>query len=95
MLQNETATNLNTSKKTALVIETGTNWLDNIFYSQDDSKIAMLNMMGRPLILYNIEKMLSLKYDINNIVLPENFSSIANVIQESFPSIQVDESKRD
>ena len=92
MLQNETATNLNISKKTALVIETGTNWLDNIFYSQDDSKIAMLNMMGKPLIQYNIEKLLSLKYDINNIVLPENFSSIANVIQESFPSIQVDES---
>jgi len=49
--------------------------------------------MGKPLILYNIEKLLFLKYDIKHIVLPENFSSISNMIQENFPSIQVDESK--
>ena len=49
--------------------------------------------MGRPLILYNIEKLLFLKYDIDNIILPENSSYLANMIQDNFPSIQIDEHK--
>ena len=89
MLKNETINSLNTSKKKTLVIETSTNWLDNIFYAKDDSKISMLKIMGKPLMLYNIEKLL-LHYDIDNIVLPENFSSVSNMIQDNFPSIQID-----
>lgn len=92
MLKNETINRLNTSKKKTLVIGTSTNWLDNIFYAKDDSKISMLKIMGKPLILYNIEKLL-LHYDIDNIVLPENFSSVSNMIQDNFPSIQIVESQ--
>jgi UDP-N-acetylglucosamine diphosphorylase / glucose-1-phosphate thymidylyltransferase / UDP-N-acetylgalactosamine diphosphorylase / glucosamine-1-phosphate N-acetyltransferase / galactosamine-1-phosphate N-acetyltransferase len=92
MLKNETIDNLDTHKKKTLVIETGTNWLDNIFYAKDDSKISLLKIMGKPLILYNIEKLL-LQYDIDNIVLPANSSSVANLIQDNFPLIQVEESQ--
>jgi len=89
MLQNETVSRLNTSKKKTLVVETSTNWLDNIFYSKDD--LSSLNMMGKPLMLYNVEKLL-LQYDIDGITLPESFSGLCDMIQASFPRIQVDES---
>lgn len=91
MLQNETIKNLSTKKKKTLVIETSTNWLDNIFYP-DGNSIPLLNMMGKPLILYNIEKLL-LQYDVENIVLSENFSNVASIIQDNFPFIQIDESR--
>jgi UDP-N-acetylglucosamine diphosphorylase / glucose-1-phosphate thymidylyltransferase / UDP-N-acetylgalactosamine diphosphorylase / glucosamine-1-phosphate N-acetyltransferase / galactosamine-1-phosphate N-acetyltransferase len=92
MLKNETIDNLNTHKKKTLVIETGTNWLDNIFYAKDDSRISLLKIMGKPLILYNIEKLL-LQYDVDHIVLPGNSSGVANLIQDNFPFIQVEESQ--
>lgn len=94
MLKNETINNQITSQKKTLVIETGTNWLDNIFYAKDDSKISLLKIMGKPLVVYNIEKLL-LQYDIDHIVLPENSSIVANLIQDNFPFIQIDESKGD
>lgn len=89
MLKNETINNLHTRKKQTLVVENGTNWLDNIFYSKDDSKISLLKIMGKPLIVYNIEKLL-LQYDIDHIALPANFSGISDMIQDNFPFIQID-----
>lgn len=94
MLQNETVHNLDVNNKKTLVIESTTNWLDNIIDSKGDSRISLLNMMGKPLILYNIEKLLYLKYNIGNIILPENSSHLANMIQSSFPFIQIDEPKK-
>ncbi len=94
VLQNETIHNLDTYNKKTLVIEpTTTNWLDGIIYSKNDSKISLLKIMGKPLILYNIEKLLFLKYNINNIILPGNLSHLANLIQDNFPFIQIDEHK--
>lgn len=90
MLKNETIDNPHTRKKQTLVIENSTNWLDNIFYSKDDSKISLLKIMGKPLIVYNIEKLL-LQYDIDHIALPESFSHMSDLIQNNFPSIQIDE----
>ncbi len=91
MLQNETAANPDIHNKKTLIIESSTNWLDDIFYSKDESKISLLQIMGKPLILYNIEKLLSLQYDIDSIILPENSSHLANLIQSNFPFIQIDE----
>ena len=91
MLQNETIKNLNTKKKKTLIVEASTNWLDDIFYPGGNS-ISLLNMMGKPLILYNIEKLL-LQYDVEHIVLSENFSNISSLIQDNFPFIQIDESR--
>jgi NDP-sugar pyrophosphorylase family protein len=90
MLKNETINSLHTKKKQTLIIENSTNWLDNIFYAKDDSKISLLKIMGKPLIVYNIEKLL-LQYNIDHIALPENFSDISNMVQDSFPFIQIDE----
>ncbi|CUR52241.1 putative sugar-phosphate nucleotidyltransferase [Nitrosotalea devaniterrae] len=88
MLKNETINNLQTRKKQTLVIENSTNWLDNIFYSKDD--LSSLQIMGKPMMLYNIEKLL-LQYDIDHIALPENFSGISDMVQDNFPFIQIDE----
>lgn len=90
MLKNETINNLHTRKKQTLVVENSTNWLDNIFYEKDDSKISLLKIMGKPLIVYNIEKLL-LQYDIDHIALPTNFSGMSDMIQDNFPFIQIDE----
>ncbi|MEO9277375.1 MAG: hypothetical protein ABI340_06325 [Nitrososphaera sp.] len=90
MLKNETINNLQTRKKQTVVVENSTNWLDGIFYSKDDSKISLLKIMGKPLIVYNIEKLL-LQYDIDHIVLPANFSGISDMVQDNFPFIQIDE----
>lgn len=91
MLQHESVTGLST-KKHILVIESGVNWLDNIFYSGDDSKIALLRIMGKPLLLYNIEKMLDMRYPIDRLILPSSLSSIAKLVQDNFPSMHIDES---
>ncbi|HZS73979.1 MAG TPA: hypothetical protein VFA69_05690 [Candidatus Nitrosotalea sp.] len=90
MLKNETINNLQTRKKQTVVVENSTNWLDGIFYSKDDSKISLLKIMGKPLIVYNIEKLL-LQYDIDHIALPANFSGISDMVQDNFPFIQIDE----
>ena len=95
MLQNEVIHNLETSKKKTLIIESGTNWLDNIFYNNDESGISLLNIVGKPLILYNIEKLLLLKYDIDQIMLPDYFSKVSDIIQDKFPFIQIMESTGD
>ena len=90
MLKNETIGDLHTRKKQTLVVENSTNWLDNIFYTKNDSKISLLKIMGKPLIVYNIEKLL-LQYDIDNMILPANFSGVSDLVQENFPFIQIDE----
>ncbi|HET7337382.1 MAG TPA: hypothetical protein VFJ23_05775 [Candidatus Nitrosotalea sp.] len=90
MLKNETINDLDTRKKQTLVVENSTNWLDNIFYAKDDSKISLLKIMGKPLIIYNIEKLL-LQYDIDHIALPANFSDVSDMVQDNFPFIQIDE----
>lgn len=94
MLQNETACNLDADNKKTLIVESAVNWLDDIIYSKDDSRISLLKIMGKPLILYNIAKLLYLKYNISNIILPENSLHLANLIQDEFPFIQIDEQKK-
>src|SRR5437867_13279478 len=48
--------------------------------------------MGKPLLLYNIAKLLSRK-SIDRVLLPEGFTYAANAISASYPSLLIDEYK--
>ncbi|HEV2193183.1 MAG TPA: hypothetical protein VGR54_06150 [Nitrosopumilaceae archaeon] len=92
LVQKETATKLNDKKKT-LVFENGQHWLENTFYPMDDCPASSLNVIGKPLIVHNIKKLLLEHKQIDHIMLPEGFSHIANIIQRNFPFIQINEYK--
>lgn len=57
--------------------------------SKDDWSFSV---MGKPLVLYNIAKLVSRK-NVDGVMLPEGFARTANVISENYPSIRVDEYK--
>jgi len=69
-------------------------YLSKIVASEDDCPASSVNVMGKPLVLYNISK-LAMRSKIDGILVPEGFSRMAGVISASYPSIQVDEYKQD
>lgn len=94
LIQKEASTKLSDKKK-MLVFENGQHWLENTFYPMDNCPASSLNIMGKPLIVYNIEKLLLEHEQIDHIMLPEGFSHTTDIIQENFPSIQINEYKND
>lgn len=92
LVQKETFTTIG-NNKTTILFESDQHWLDNIFYPASDCPASSLNIIGKPLIVYNIEKILSENPDIDNIMLPEGFSHTADIIEYNFPLIQINEYK--
>src|ERR1041384_2419867 len=64
-------------------------YLDSIT-SRNDCPASSLELMGKPLIVRNI-KILQEFFKIDTIILPSEFSSTSDLIQEKFPSINVKE----
>ena len=56
--------------------------------SNNDSMSLFLKILGQPLIIWNLKIIENLK-KIDTILLPEKYSDIILLIQEQFPSIQV------
>ena len=94
LVQKETGA-LNSDKKRILVFENGPHWLDNIFYSMEECPASSLNVLGKPLIVYNIEKLLLEHKQIDHVMIPEDFPHTADIIQDNFPFIQIDEYKNE
>ena len=82
---------LDGGKTSKILFERGVNYIDGIF--SDDASDALLSMdfLGKPLVIYNIEKLLSMYQKIDQILLPANLSSVVDAIARSFPSIQIRE----
>lgn len=59
---------------------------------QDDCPACSFSVMGKPLVLYNIAKLVSRKV-INGVLLPEGFSHAAGMISANYPSMRIDEYK--
>lgn len=93
LVQKETATTLGSGKKKTIVFEDGQHWLESIFYPMEECPASSLNIIGKPLIVYNIEKLLLEHKQIDHIMLPEGFSHTVDIIQDNFPFIQIDEYK--
>ena len=64
-------------------------YLDSIT-SKNDCPASSLELMGKPLIVRNI-KILEEFFNIDTILLPSEFSSTSDLIQENFPSINLKE----
>jgi len=94
LVQKETGA-LSSDKKRILVFENGPHWLDNIFYSMEECPASSLNVLGKPLIVYNIEKLLLEHKQIDHVMIPEDFPHTADIIQDNFPFIQIDEYKNE
>jgi NDP-sugar pyrophosphorylase family protein len=93
LVHKEAATTLGSDKKRTIVFENGQHWLENIFYPMEECPASSLNIIGKPLIVYNIEKLLLGHKQIDHIMLPEGFSDTGDIVQNNFPFIQIDEYK--
>ncbi len=94
LVQKETPATLG-DKKRSIVFENGQHWLDNTFFRTSDCPASSLNIIGKPLIVYNIENLLLEHKQIDHVMLPEGFSRTADIIQDNFSFIQINEYKAD
>jgi NDP-sugar pyrophosphorylase family protein len=79
-------------KSTDLVFVRGNRYLGNLL--SDDPSTApysSINLLGKPLVIYNIEKLEQACGKIHRLCLPTGMSSLADKILQSFPDIQIDE----
>lgn len=55
------------------------------------SRYSSINFLGKPLVVYNIEKLISARGKIDHLFLPAGMSSLSNEISKFFPDIQIEE----
>jgi UDP-N-acetylglucosamine diphosphorylase / glucose-1-phosphate thymidylyltransferase / UDP-N-acetylgalactosamine diphosphorylase / glucosamine-1-phosphate N-acetyltransferase / galactosamine-1-phosphate N-acetyltransferase len=81
-----------TERSTDLIFETDNHYFDN-FLSDDLSgnPYSSINFFGKPLVIYNIEKLTEAYGKIRRLSLPSGMPSLANMITNFFPDIQIDE----
>jgi len=88
-------TTLRTSKKRTILFENHQNWVENLLVESGECPASSLFVIGKPLIVYNVEKMLLENKSIDHIMLPEGFSRTVELLQTTFPFIQIDEYKNE
>lgn len=74
-----------------ILFERGVHFLEGILHDKEESLASSVDVIGKPLIVYNIEKISSAHGKIQRVFLPEGLSRTASLIETSFPSIQIDE----
>jgi len=89
------AATLRTSKKRAILFENRQSWVENLLVEGGECSASSLFVIGKPLIVYNVEKLLLENKSIDHIMLPEGFSHTAELLQTRFPFIQIDEYKNE
>jgi bifunctional UDP-N-acetylglucosamine pyrophosphorylase/glucosamine-1-phosphate N-acetyltransferase len=94
-MQITSAANLPISKKRTILFENHQNWVENLLVESGECPASSLFVIGKPLIVYNIEKLLLENKSIDHIMLPEGFSRTAELLQTRFPFIQIDEYKNE
>lgn len=75
---------------TGLVFERSSEDLQSIL-SDDDSLLLSLDLLGKPLVIHNIEKVVSIYDQLDSILLPSGSSAVAEKIAETFPKISIKE----
>jgi len=91
LLTQKETTAKTSNEKRIIIFEDGQHLLDNIFCPISDCIASSLNIIGKPMIVYNIEKILLEHLHIDHIMLPEGFSHTVDIIQDNFPLIQINE----
>ena len=81
-----------TGKNTAIFFEeSGRNLRGLLSDDLAGNSYSSITILGRPLVIYNIEKLSQIFGKINRIFLPAGVSKLANEIAENFPEVQIDE----
>jgi UDP-N-acetylglucosamine diphosphorylase / glucose-1-phosphate thymidylyltransferase / UDP-N-acetylgalactosamine diphosphorylase / glucosamine-1-phosphate N-acetyltransferase / galactosamine-1-phosphate N-acetyltransferase len=86
-----TAEIFQTEKKRAILFENSSHWIENLLAENNECLALSLSVIGKPLIIHNVEKLILENQSIDHIFLPHGFTRIANLLQTKFPHIQIDE----
>ncbi|MGI0101172.1 MAG: hypothetical protein ACREA7_01085 [Nitrosotalea sp.] len=82
---------LQTKKKRTIVFENSSDWVKNILTENNECLALSLSVIGKPLIIHNVGKLISENRSIDHILLPRGFTHTADLLQAKFPNIQIDE----
>jgi UDP-N-acetylglucosamine diphosphorylase / glucose-1-phosphate thymidylyltransferase / UDP-N-acetylgalactosamine diphosphorylase / glucosamine-1-phosphate N-acetyltransferase / galactosamine-1-phosphate N-acetyltransferase len=93
-MQTATTRNIRSNTKRAILFENHQHWIENLI-ADNGEFLSSLSVLGKPLVVYNMEKMLLENPLIDHVVLPEEYSLVADLIQMQFPSIQIDEYEKE
>jgi NDP-sugar pyrophosphorylase family protein len=74
-----------------VLFESRAHHLGGIFNGGADSMATDLDVLGRPLIVHNLEKLLGRPEPVERVLLPKSIHGAADLIQSSFPRLEVDE----
>lgn len=90
MMEMQNASTIASSIRKTIVFENNEHWIGDVLDSIGDTLGYSINVMGKPLIIHNMEKLLVHK-PIEHILLPEGISQTVDLLQSRFPSIEIDE----
>jgi UDP-N-acetylglucosamine diphosphorylase / glucose-1-phosphate thymidylyltransferase / UDP-N-acetylgalactosamine diphosphorylase / glucosamine-1-phosphate N-acetyltransferase / galactosamine-1-phosphate N-acetyltransferase len=80
-------------KGAVVILENSQGYLGGIFSDNvSANSYASINVLGRPLVIYNLEKLATSYGSLNRVVLPAGLSEVEDLITNHFPSIHVEES---
>jgi UDP-N-acetylglucosamine diphosphorylase / glucose-1-phosphate thymidylyltransferase / UDP-N-acetylgalactosamine diphosphorylase / glucosamine-1-phosphate N-acetyltransferase / galactosamine-1-phosphate N-acetyltransferase len=76
----------------SVIFEKSNRYLEGILSDDTSSDpYGSINLLGKPLVIHNIEKLTETYGDIRRLFLPTGASVLANKIAQVFPEIQIDE----
>lgn len=74
-----------------ILIENGVHHLQGIFSEGESSHLLTMDLLGKPSIVHNIEKIVSMEDRVDSILLPTGMSDVADTISDAFPKLSVRE----
>ncbi|HJU14650.1 MAG TPA: hypothetical protein VJ792_09375 [Candidatus Nitrosotalea sp.] len=89
MMQTATTEILKPQRKKTILFEINQHWTENLLRNGDESLASLLPVMGKPLIVYNVEKILQKDKSIDQIFLPREFSSVAALLKNAFSALDI------
>ncbi len=90
-MQAATTEFLNQDRKKVILFENNPDWTLDVLTPTNGCLASDISVIGKPLVVYNVEKIIQKDPSIEKILLPVGFSNIADLLQNRFSALQVDE----
>ena len=74
-----------------IMLERNPNRLQGIFSDDESSPLLSMDVLGKPLVIHNIEKIISTCDKVDSVFLPTGMSAVADTIADAFPKISISE----
>lgn len=74
-----------------IMLEKNPDHLQGILSDNEFSPLLSMDVLGRPLIVHNVDKIVSTCAKVDSIFLPTGMSTVADTISEAFPKISITE----